>query len=197
MLFPLIEDADGLEEILDSYKTNYAVKSLDMMASKLGIDHATDADLKLIADFENCLQLSETDMTIIFRKLSNFKKDNSTDGINLIRDAFYIPEEINVEKQAKWVQWFRDYSHRLQADSRSDEARQQAMNSVNPKYVLRNYMAQLAIDDAEKGNYKLIDTFYKMLKKPYEDQPEYEEWFAKRPDWARDKVGCSMLSCSS
>lgn len=196
-LFPLIEEADGLEEILDSYKTNYAVKSLDMMTSKLGIEHATDADLKLIADFENCLQLSETDMTIIFRKLSNFKKDNSIDGINLIRDAFYIPEEINAEKQAQWEQWFKDYSHRLQADSRSDEARQKAMNSVNPKYVLRNYMAQLAIDDAEKCNYKLIDTFYNMLKKPYEDQPEYEEWFAKRPDWARDKVGCSMLSCSS
>ncbi len=71
------------------------------------------------------------------------------------------------------------------------------MNTVNPKYVFRNYMAQLAIDDADKGGYKLIDELFQMLKKPYDEQPKNEKWFAKRPDWARDKVGCSMLSCSS
>jgi uncharacterized protein YdiU (UPF0061 family) len=71
------------------------------------------------------------------------------------------------------------------------------MNNLNPKYVLRNYMAQLAIDAAEKGDYSLIEELYTMLKKPYDDQPEYEKWFAKRPEWARTKIGCSMLSCSS
>ena len=71
------------------------------------------------------------------------------------------------------------------------------MNATNPKYVLRNYMAQLAIDAAEKGDFSLIDELYQVLKKPYDNQPEYEKWFAKRPEWARDKVGCSMLSCSS
>ena len=71
------------------------------------------------------------------------------------------------------------------------------MNQVNPKYVLRNYMAQLAIDAADKGDYSLIEELYQMLKLPYDEQPEYEKWFAKRPEWARNKVGCSMLSCSS
>ena len=71
------------------------------------------------------------------------------------------------------------------------------MNKVNPKYVLRNYMAQLAIDEANKGNYTLIDELFTMLKNPYNDQPEYKKWYAKRPEWARHKVGCSMLSCSS
>ena len=71
------------------------------------------------------------------------------------------------------------------------------MNAVNPKYVLRNYMAQLAIDDADEGNYELIDELFRMLKMPYDEQPEYQKWFVKRPDWARHKVGCSMLSCSS
>ena len=73
----------------------------------------------------------------------------------------------------------------------------QKMNTVNPKYVLRNYIAQLAIDDADKGDYKLIDELFQMLKKPYDEQSEYQKWFTKRPEWARDKVGCSMLSCSS
>ena len=71
------------------------------------------------------------------------------------------------------------------------------MKRVNPKYVLRNYMAQLAIEDAEKGNYDLIDELYQLLLKPYDEQPEMEKWFVKRPDWALNKVGCSMLSCSS
>jgi len=71
------------------------------------------------------------------------------------------------------------------------------MNQVNPKYVLRNYMAQLAIDDADKGDYTLIDELYTMLQKPYDEQPEHHKWYAKRPEWARHKVGCSMLSCSS
>ena len=58
-------------------------------------------------------------------------------------------------------------------------------------------MAQLAIEDAEHNNYKLLDELYTMLKTPYSDNPKYEKWYAKRPEWARHKVGCSMLSCSS
>ena len=70
-------------------------------------------------------------------------------------------------------------------------------NTVNPKYVLRNYMAQLCIDEADKGDYSLLKELFEMLKKPYDEQLNLQKWFAKRPDWARDKVGCSMLSCSS
>ncbi len=58
-------------------------------------------------------------------------------------------------------------------------------------------MAQLAIDAADKEDYSLVDELFQLLKNPYDEQPEFEKWFAKRPDWARTKVGCSMLSCSS
>jgi len=71
------------------------------------------------------------------------------------------------------------------------------MNKVNPKYVLRNYMAQLIIDDAGKSDYTLLNEIHEALKNPYDEQEQYQKWFAKRPEWARDKVGCSMLSCSS
>ena len=91
----------------------------------------------------------------------------------------------------------RPYDQRLQKEELTDDERQQKMNTVNPKYVLRNYMAQLAIDEADKGNYDVVNELFQLLKKPYDAQPEHEKWFAKRPEWARHKVGCSMLSCSS
>ena len=72
------------------------------------------------------------------------------------------------------------------------------MRQSNPKYVLRNWMAQLAIDAAEKEDYSVAIELYELLKSPYEEQHEYEDrWFNKRPEWARHRVGCSMLSCSS
>ena len=85
----------------------------------------------------------------------------------------------------------------VEKENLSDKERHQKMNSANPKYVLRNYMAQLSIDDANNGNYDLIDELFQLLKQPYAEQPKNEKWFAKRPEWARHKIGCSMLSCSS
>jgi uncharacterized protein YdiU (UPF0061 family) len=101
------------------------------------------------------------------------------------------------EIKIKWQNWIDRYLIYINADTNSDLERKTKMNNLNPKYVLRNYMAQLAIDAAEKEDYSLIEELYTMLKKPYDDQPEYEKWFAKRPEWARTKIGCSMLSCSS
>ena len=71
------------------------------------------------------------------------------------------------------------------------------MNRVNPKYVLRNYLAQQAIEQAEKGDYAMLHQLYRVLQKPYDEQPQESELANKRPEWARNKAGCSMLSCSS
>ncbi|MCC1483107.1 protein adenylyltransferase SelO [Winogradskyella immobilis] len=196
-LYPLIEDTTPLEDILNTYKTNFDIESLQMMRSKLGLELKENSDKQLISDLEDCLLLLETDMTIFFRLLSNYKKGNSEKGIECIKDAFYKPEEFSEVIQEKWKGWFSAYDSRLGKETILDEERLQKMNAVNPKYVLRNYMAQLAIDKADEEDYSLIETFFNMLQNPYKEQPEYQHWFAKRPDWARHKVGCSMLSCSS
>ena len=196
-LYPLVEETDPFEEILNHYKTSFETKSLNMMRSKIGLHKKTDDDLKLIHELEDYLLRSETDMTIFFRLLSNYKKGKVEKGIPTIEKAFYQPEEIKGEVLEQWQGWFNTYDKRLQTEDFSDEERKKKMDSVNPKYVLRNYMAQLAIDDADKGDYNLMDELFNLLKKPYNEQPNSEKWFAKRPDWARHKVGCSMLSCSS
>ncbi|MGC1204204.1 MAG: YdiU family protein [Flavobacteriaceae bacterium] len=196
-IYPLIEEAEPLEAILNQYKTGFEEKLLNMMRSKLGFQNEDENDQKLILELENILHQTETDMTIFFRNLSNFKIENTSEGLSVIHNAFYKPDEVvgNIEK--RWKVWFKKYAERLKNEKCSDEERKEKMNMVNPKYVLRNYMSQLAIDEADKGDYKFIDELFKMLKKPYNEQPEYQKWFAKRPDWARHKVGCSMLSCSS
>ncbi|WP_203255936.1 protein adenylyltransferase SelO [Hyunsoonleella ulvae] len=194
-IYPLIEEAEPLEAILNQYKTDFERKSFEMMKAKLGLCQDVDNDKYLIKDLEENLQLVETDMTIFFRKLSDFKDEETS--FQVLKDAFYDFENMPNDVKEKWKMWFLQYEVRLQHESEVHVERKKKMNYVNPKYVLRNYMAQLAIDDADKGNYELIDELFQMLKKPYDEQPEYEKWFAKRPEWARHKVGCSMLSCSS
>jgi uncharacterized protein YdiU (UPF0061 family) len=71
------------------------------------------------------------------------------------------------------------------------------MRRANPKYVLRNYLAQQAIEALEQGDESVITRLMEVLKRPYDEQPEHDELADRRPEWARHKAGCSALSCSS
>ncbi len=202
-LYPLIEEAAPLEAILHEYKAAYAPAYQEMMKAKLGLDKDYAEDAALIQQLEEALHLTETDMTIFFRNLANFKKETNIDSavdknfLNPVLAAFYKPEELTGNILVHWKGWFKNYAARLKAASLDDAARKAEMNAVNPKYVLRNYMAQVAIDAADTGDYSVINDFLELLRQPYAEQPAMEKWFAKRPEWARHKVGCSMLSCSS
>ncbi|MDI1305249.1 MAG: YdiU family protein [bacterium] len=197
-LYPLIQDAKPLETILDAFSLDYEKKYLNMMQNKLGFQIKKETDAILIESLTQLLQLVETDMTIFFRNLSTVtKEDTAITAFNKIKDAFYNEKDLNETILKDWHDWFENYSIRINEETLLDTERKEQMNRVNPKYVLRNYMAQLCIEDADKGNYSLLNELFEMLKNPYDEQPNFQKWFAKRPDWARDKVGCSMLSCSS
>lgn len=196
-LYPLVEESKPFETILNKYQKDFEIKSLQMMRSKLGLQIEDESDTDLISDLEECLLLSETDMTIFFRSLSSYKSGDLEKGLDLIQNAFYKSEEINNAIEKQWNAWFSNYDKRLKTEVLSPKERHQKMNAVNPKFVLRNYMAQLAIDAADKGDYSIINELFELLKNPYNEQQESDKWFQKRPEWARYRVGCSMLSCSS
>ena len=197
-LYPLIEEAKPLEDILEGYQTNFDQKYVRMMADKIGLAEIDSEVEQLIEDLEQNLQLTETDMTIFFRELPRIQKVNTPqEAFQKIHKAFYKSIGLAGSVTDAWTTWFTKYIARLQIETDRDEMRKFKMYEVNPKFVLRNYMAQLAIDAADKGNYEVLNELYEVLKRPYNEQPEFEKWYAKRPEWARNKVGCSMLSCSS
>ena len=198
-LYLLVDDVPALESILKSYQQRYPKKYFTMMGEKIGIVTQGEADVKLIQELEEVLQLTETDMTIFFRLLSDIDctSMNEINALEIVENAFYKQTELVDDIQQSWLTWMKKYLDRLTEMDASTSDRKKRMDAVNPKYVLRNYMAQLAIDKADDGDYTLIDDLYQLLRSPYKEQSENEQWFAKRPEWARNKVGCSMLSCSS
>ena len=189
----IVHDADALEKILIDGQNAYKKGYNTMMLSKMGLKADTPNAQVIIQQLENILYKSEMDMTLFFRSLSSIEAADLNAYLAQLKSYSYSPNFSAFE--ADWTNWLEIYAASLAANA--VENRVEVMNKVNPKYVLRNYMAQLAIDEADKGNYGLIDELYTLLKRPYDEQPEMEKWFAKRPDWAKDRVGCSQLSCSS
>lgn len=201
-IFPLIEDAEPLRQILNDFVDFYTDKWQQMRADKLGLKkYNGDADHELNQDLQKILLLTETDMTIFYRKLAELpcENDQQSDAelLTVLHDAFYAPDSLSQADKTDIVGWLRQYQQRVQQDGISDADRKIAMNRVNPKYVLRNYLAQQAIDKAEQNDFSEVWKLLEIMRKPYDEQPEYDEYAGKRPDWARQKPGCSMLSCSS
>lgn len=197
-LYPLVEEIKPFEEILNAYKKSFANQFVKMMSSKLGFVKEEKQDIEIIESLLANLSKSETDYIIFFRLLSTIHPTDTAElAMSKIKESFYSEIEITGTLKIEWLDWFKKYTKRIKLDSQSNEERRDLMNKVNPKYVLRNYMAQLAIDAAEEKDYSIIEELHQLLKQPYAEQIEQEKWFAKRPEWARTKVGCSMLSCSS
>jgi len=117
--------------------------------------------------------------------------------IGPLMPAFYRPEQLTPAYLDRLHSWLTNYRGRLRRDNLPDAERYQRMHAVNPKYVLRNYLAQLAIDQVEQGDFSLVTELLEVLRHPYDEQPGQERFAEKRPEWARNRPGCSMLSCSS
>jgi uncharacterized protein YdiU (UPF0061 family) len=135
-------------------------------------------------------------MTLFYRALADvpIEEGASAEERTLpLLDAYYEPPSPStLERLGKWLE---RYLHRVRAEAWAERAL--VMRKANPKYVLRNYLAQEAIDAAEGGDFSLVRELGEAVKRPYDDAPEHARFASKRPDWARSRPGCSMLSCSS
>lgn len=196
-IYPLVEDVEPLEEALEEYKALYEKGWLDMMRNKLGFGESFPEDEALVLDLIKTFNLAETDMTLFFRHLADVSMNSETSAaLELINPAFYDPA-LTDQVSDGFSQWLGRYLERLKQESSNDEQRKTAMNQVNPLYVLRNYLAQIAIDKSETGDHSGINELLDVLRTPYDYQDGKDHLAEKRPEWARTKAGCSMLSCSS
>ncbi len=200
-ILPVTEQSEPLQEILGDTAAYFTQTHRTMLASKLGFrahDPAHDEDI--ISNLFSLLSSVETDHTLFFRGLSQFTPDIEpplTTVPQWLAPALYRPEQADDAYLKALETWLKQYADRLKKDGRPDEERRKEMNRVNPKYILRNYLSQQAIDQAEKNEYDRIHELLELIRHPYDEQPDKEKFAARRPDWARNKPGCSMLSCSS
>jgi uncharacterized protein YdiU (UPF0061 family) len=186
-MLPLIDDESGelaveqAKQLLDDYQPAYQAHYYQGMAAKLGLPGFREGDQELIQALFALMEKS-VDFTIFFRRLSEIA--NTEDGKEL-RDLF-------IDRDG-FAHWYQGFQSRLNADGAPLESRRQQMLAVNPKFILRNYLAQQAIEGAENGDFSELETLHALLQKPFDEQPEFAHYAVEPPDWARHLD----LSCSS
>jgi uncharacterized protein YdiU (UPF0061 family) len=166
-----------------------------MMGAKIGLDEVKQEDLSLFIELEKTLRQLQPDMTIFFQLLTNlpFQMEDQEAVVAHFSESFY--KDPSAGDAAMLAGWINSYTARIAANRISQEAAVEKMRQANPRFVLRNYLLHQAIEDLQEGNDTLFVKLQEALKTPYADT--FDEFFARRPSWASQKAGCSMLSCSS
>src|SRR5471030_178234 len=185
-LLPLIGEVDETQAALDVYQPEFAAKMDELLHAKLGLTllaRHSDADRTLFDAMFALMHANSVDFTLFFRRLSGLKSADAS-GDEPLRDLF-------IDRPA-FDAWATQYRVRLQAEASDDAARKLAMDQVNPKYVLRNYLAQVAIEKAQNKDFTEVERLLSVLQRPYDEQPEHDQYAALPPDWASHlEVSCS------
>ena len=203
-LYPLIENKAPLEHGLTVYAEVFRDTWQTTLAAKLGLSAPEQTeDAQLQNDLFELLEAVETDFTLFFRLLATLPVDGAADSatdnvlIEPLRRAFYTDVAFAPAHAGKLAAWLRRYIARVRHDGAAAHDRVRRMNRANPKYVLRNYLAQLAIDALAQDDASVMERLMTVLQNPYDEQPAHDELAERRPEWARHRAGCSALSCSS
>jgi uncharacterized protein YdiU (UPF0061 family) len=187
-LMPLIGDKEGAEAALDTYIDAYGEQFDLLMHAKLGLTTVQDGDKALFDAMFQAMQGSHVDFTQFFRKLGDLRVDVPDTEVHEadapLRDLFI--------DRAAFDAWALAYRARLRQEGSADAERRLAMRKVNPKYVLRNYLAQTAIERAQNGDFSEVGKLLDILSTPFDEQPEHDAYADLPPDWAEHlEVSCS------
>jgi serine/tyrosine/threonine adenylyltransferase len=187
-LLPLIDDQEAAQAALDVYVDAYGEKFDELLHAKLGLESTQEDDRALADDMFTLMQANHVDFTLFFRRLGDLKVDVSESE----RDASDAPlRDLFLDRPA-FDAWAVRYRARLGAEGSVDAARRLAMHAVNPKYVLRNYLAQVAIEQAQNGDFGEVRRLLAVLERPFDEQPGNDAYAALPPDWASSlEVSCS------
>jgi len=182
-LMPLIGDSDAALAALERYKSAFPDALMARMRAKLGLATRQEDDHSLIEGLLERMAADRADYTITFRRLAGFSTGAGADNA-AVRDLFIDREAFDA--------WGLRYRARLIAEHSDDTGRALRMNRVNPKYVLRNHLAEIAIRQARQGDFTEIDRLRQILARPYDEQPEWSAYAGFPPSWATQiEVSCS------
>ncbi|THF99043.1 hypothetical protein TEA_000659 [Camellia sinensis var. sinensis] len=179
--------------VMERYGTKFMDEYQAIMTKKLGLPKYNK---QLISKLLNNMAVDKVDYTNFFRLLSNIKADPSIPEKELLIPLKAVLLDIGKERKEAWNSWVQSYIEELSGSDISDGQRKASMDSVNPKYILRNYLCQSAIDTAEQGDFGEVHRLLKVMERPYDEQPGMEKYARLPPAWAY-RPGVGMLSCSS
>ncbi len=183
-LVPLVgEDAEPLREALEPFGAIFSSAVQSRLRAKLGLTTASDGDGALINGLFDRMAADHVDFTIFFRRLAGFSSAPAAPN-DTLRDLFIDREAFDA--------WAAGYSLRLQAEGSIDTERALRMDRINPKFILRNHLAEAAIQRANEGDFSEVQQLLKVLEHPFDEQPEHDAYAAFPPEWAQHlEVSCS------
>lgn len=192
---PLMPNEESLIEELKGYSDVFWKKYYSMIGNKLGLDKIYAEDIDLITQLEKMLSLVKPDMTIFYQSLIELpiNEESKEEVINHFSDSFY--RELSEEQSDAFYQFIEAYKTRIKRNTCSKEEAMERMKKTSPRFILRNYLLHQAIEELERGENALFIKLQQAMREPYSNK--WDEFFTKRPEWAGQKAGCSMLSCSS
>ncbi|MDV3468955.1 YdiU family protein [Stenotrophomonas sp. C3(2023)] len=190
----LFTDTGPLQAGLAAYQETFTACTRRDVAARFGLDTASDADLALYQRWLQLMEQGAMDMTLAWRGLMQL--DLHAPQADVLAGAFYDPARRESVQPALY-DWLHQYAQRRRDDVLAPAAQQAKMAAANPLYVLRNWLAQEAIDRAMDGDMGGVLALQNVLRDPYTQRPGLEHYASPRPAWAEERAGCSMLSCSS
>ena len=189
-IFPLVNDADALEKILDNYGKKFWTDHDKMLANKFGLDEVLPEDERFFTDWQQLMQDLNLDYTLFFQSLEKPVLDIKIDDFS---NSFY--RKLSESELSRLSNFIEKYQARKLKNKISELESLELMSKTNPKFILRNYLLFEAIQDAEQDNYERFFELKEALENPYENRfPQFNQ---KRPSKYDNQTGCSQLSCSS